>query len=397
MITLKQKSDCCGCGACQSICTHKCIQLKQDNEGFLYPDTNLPTCTNCNQCNNVCPIINITSPNTPQKSYVAINNNAIIRDHSSSGGIFYTLASYIISQNGVVFGAKFTKDFTLIHDECTTIESLVCLVGAKYVQSYLGESFIKVEQYLKVGKLVLFSGVGCQIAALKNFLKKEYSNLLTIDVLCHGVGSPSVWKTFINNWLYYEKDSLKSINFRDKSIGWEEYRLRLEYLHQNVYLNSYDNTYITGYFANLFLRPSCYHCVFKPYKSNSDITLADAWGINKLLDRKFCIDNKGTSLIIVNTKKGDQAIQSISANISYEKINLSAMIHYNPSLKYPSKENKRRNEFFYRFNNGEDFEFIIRDMTKLSILQRLEQRMTPFLKRMGIKGFTKKIMEFIKP
>lgn len=169
----------------------------EDNEGFLYPYVDVSSCVDCGLCEKVCPVINQGEAKQADKVYAAINPDDNIRLRSSSGGVFSMLAERIILENGVVFGARFDDNWEVIHDSCETIEGLAAFSGSKYVQSKIGNCFSRTEKYLKEGRKVLFSGTPCQIAGLHKFLRKDYDNLLTVDVVCHGVPSPAVWRAYL--------------------------------------------------------------------------------------------------------------------------------------------------------------------------------------------------------
>ncbi len=190
--------ECCGCEACRSICPRHCISMKKDNEGFLYPVRKTEDCINCNLCEKVCPVLYPVNNAKEKFVFAAFNINETVRLQSSSGGLFTLIAEKIIERGGVVFGACFDGNWNVVHDYTDTIEGLTKFRGAKYVQSYIGNSFIKVKNFIESGREVLFTGTPCQVAGLKKFLKKPYSNLFTIDLVCHGVPSPWVWKKYLH-------------------------------------------------------------------------------------------------------------------------------------------------------------------------------------------------------
>ena len=199
MIQIKEKYECCGCGACVQRCPKHCIEFIKDKEGFLYPKVDETTCINCGLCEKVCPVINQNSIRKPSDIYAASNTNEVIKAESSSGGIFTILAETIINDGGVVFGARFNEQYEVVHDFTDNILGLAAFRGSKYVQSKIGNSFSEAETFLKQNRKVLFSGTPCQITGLKKFLRKEYSNLVTVDFVCHGVPSPEVWRKYLSS------------------------------------------------------------------------------------------------------------------------------------------------------------------------------------------------------
>lgn len=224
MIQIKSKKDCCGCYACATRCPQQCIEMEEDNEGFRYPNTNLKQCKNCGLCERVCPVINrfLKAEEKPQV-FACKNKNEEIRKESSSGGIFTLLAEMILLQNGVVFGAKFDTDFAVVHDFTETANGLSAFRGSKYLQSLIGDNYQKAEQFLKQGRTVLFTGTPCQIAGLKQFLRKEYDNLLSVDFVCHGVPSPKVFRLYLKELNQHQQGFWEKIQFRNKTEGWKKY------------------------------------------------------------------------------------------------------------------------------------------------------------------------------
>ena len=316
MINIKEKKDCCGCSACVQICPKQCISMSADNEGFLYPQVNTTICIDCSLCEKVCPIINQEESKEPQAIYAARNSNENIRLKSSSGGIFTLLAEEIIKSGGVVFGAKFNNNWNVVHDYTETLEGLDAFRGSKYVQSIIGDNFKIAKHFLDDGRKVLFSGTPCQIAGLKKYLRKEYKNLLTVDIVCHGVPSTSIWEKYKNNIkklaIYSFKDStsndksiaLNEVNFRDKTNGWKNYLCTYSVKRTSDYLSGtlkYEHTkdpYMRLFLANYLLRPSCYYCPSKAGKSRSDMTLGDCWGIKRM--NKSFDDNKGVGVCVIH-------------------------------------------------------------------------------------------------
>lgn len=194
MIEIKDKKDCCGCYACYNICPKKCISMKADEEGFWYSVIEQNKCVNCNLCEKVCPIINpVNRGNSLKLSYAVKNKDEDIRLRSSSGGMFYLLAEDTIKQNGLVYGAAFDKDFSVKHIGIDKISEIELLQGSKYLQSSIGDTYKHVKNDLRENKQVLFTGTPCQVEGLKSFLGKEEENLITMDFICHGVPSPSIW------------------------------------------------------------------------------------------------------------------------------------------------------------------------------------------------------------
>ena len=344
MIIIKSKYDCCGCGACAQRCPHNAIELIQDNEGFLYPQIDESICIDCGLCERVCPIINQELPSEPIKTFAAKNNDENIRQQSSSGGIFTLLATKVINNGGVVFGAIFNAKWEVEHDYTDTIEGLAKFRGSKYVQSKIGNNYILAEEYLKDGKQVLFSGTPCQIAGLKRFLRKEYDNLICVDIICHGVPSPFIWQKYLEQ---YNPADLSSISFRDKTNSWKRYEVVIRQEKKTIIREDIGkNIYMKLFLSDLCLRPSCSNCNSKSGKSKSDITIADFWGIQHL--HPDFDDDKGCNLVLINSEKGLNLFNKLECDKIETDFNTA--IKYNPSYFKSVAEPKYRKYFFDYFD-----------------------------------------------
>lgn len=379
MLQVTDKQDCCGCHACASVCARQCITMQEDNEGFQYPVVDEGTCTDCGLCEKVCPVINQDEPRKPLKVYAAKNKDEEIRKQSSSGGIFTPLAESVIRDGGVVFGAKFDKDWNVVHAWSDTIEGIADFRGSKYVQSTIGDTYREAREFLKQGRKVLFSGTPCQIAGLRKFLRKEYDNLLTVDVVCHGVPSPLVWRKYLEETrekLRAERDAGKNtvssslmempvitgISFRDKTHGWKKFGFRFRYAASKAAGNSVsssandsertllqpfpENVFMKGFLKNLYLRPSCYACASRSGKSGSDISIADFWGVQNYYPEFD--DDRGVGLVLVNSDKGRKAYEqtnSDSIESTYEQ-----GLNQNPCLEHSVARTKHVKTFWDTFS-----------------------------------------------
>lgn len=355
MIIVRNKQDCCGCSACAQRCPKQCISMQMDNEGFLYPQVDISKCVDCHLCEKVCPVINQYDTRTPLNVYAAKNSDDEVRHQSSSGGIFTLLAEQTIKDGGVVFGACWDKDWNVKHDYIDNISDLQKFRSSKYLQSVIGDNYLKAEQFLRIGRKVMFTGTPCQIAGLKHFLRKEYDNLLAVEIICHSVPSPGVWQQYLTTRLHtlkWNKSDIRNISFRDKKTGWKTYSFVIENKDGNIFTElSSRNAFMRGFLADLYTRPSCHACPAKQLKSGSDLTLGDFWGIESLMPE--IDDDKGVSAIIVNTERGHQLLKSIG-DFEFKEVSWSFLCDKNSALMESVLEPSQRKYFFD--NDGKSFE-----------------------------------------
>ena len=369
MISLSDKKDCCGCHACSSICPKSCISMMADEEGFLYPVVDEQACIDCGLCERVCPMLNQNAERRPVEVYAAKCNDEKVRQESSSGGLFTVVAEGVIAKGGVVFGAKFDQEWNVIHAWTDNLEGLAAFRGSKYVQSRIGNIYKEVEYFLKQERVVLFTGTPCQVAGLKKYLRKEYCNLLTIDVVCHGVPSPLVWQTYLKELVCAKRtDGINSVSsslndlsviadiaFRDKTIGWNKFGFKVGYVTHGAAENTvsksaieynaepfYENLYMKGFLRNLYLRPSCYACAAKSGKSGSNLTIADFWGIEKI--HPEWDDNRGVSALLVYDK-----VAMPSDRIDLTRVEYSDVLSSNTMIEQSVTEPRERMEFWSAF------------------------------------------------
>ncbi len=349
MICVDKKEMCCGCSACVNCCPKKCITMKEDREGFLYPEVNRQECTNCGLCEKVCPVLNKTELSGDTRAYAVFACEDGIREKSSSGGVFSLLAEQVLCEGGYVFGCAFDAKLKAEHIGITDYSELKRLQGSKYVQSDLKSSFHTVKQLLEEGKQVLFSGTACQMEGLKKFLGKHYESLLLVDVVCHGVPSPKVWEQYKEYQERIYDAKISGLSFRDKSKGWKDYRVRLNFENGQTYVSrSWDDIYMKSFIKNLISRPSCYDCKFRQWHRESDITLGDFWGVEQVLPQWN--DDKGISLVLIHSEKGQRMLQSISEKLRIKEVEKEAAVEKNRSVIAPIVVPKEREKFFAVLN-----------------------------------------------
>lgn len=343
MIAITDKSKCCGCTACASICPRNCIEMNSDEEGFLYPIVDESLCIDCHLCEKVCPVINV-KPDIPfyQKGFIAQNRNEDIRATSTSGGIFSAISTYIIQRNGVVFGAAYDENFNVFHTKVESVEELKRFRNSKYVQSDLKSTFKDVKSLLENGRLVCFSGTPCQIEGLKCYIDNDYKNLITVDVVCHGVPSPLIW----DKYLSYVKDKVgqfSNILFRDKHYGYKYSTMSLfDKAGKKLYAFGVDtDPMLRAFFSDICDRPICYNCMFKKRYRVSDFTIWDCFSVYNF-DKTFD-DDLGTNRVLVNTKKGGLIFEAIKPYLKWKEVAADELTRgvkemYESVIKNPKRE-----------------------------------------------------------
>lgn len=347
MIEVKDKEKCSGCSACYNICPVDAIEMLKDNNGFKYPNVNKDKCIKCNKCINVCPIINNNKEKNEslRKAYACYNKDEQIRLESSSGGVFTAIALFILNQEGVVFGAILDDSFKVKHAVITNKDDLYKLRTSKYVQSEIGDTYKVAEEYLKSGKKVLFSGTPCQLNGLKSYLGKEYDNLYTQDIICHGVPSPLVWEKYKEYRKKIDKQEPININFRNKDTGWKLFNLKFKFSDYREYKkNQYEDLFMQAFLRDACLRDSCYNCSFKEKDRKTDITLADFWGIENI--KPEINDDKGLSLVIIHTEKGMKLFETIKKQLFIDEVDFEASIQFNKSMYKSVDKPQNREKFF---------------------------------------------------
>ncbi len=343
MIKITDKNNCCGCSSCANICPKQCIKMVEDFEGFFYPEIDFANCVQCDLCTKSCPTINKSNIDNKPIFYGCFNKDEIDRKSSSSGGVFHLLCEYVISRNGVVFGAAFDDKFNVLHSYADNMDDCIKFKGSKYLQSVIGKSYIKAKKFLDEDRLVLFSGTPCQIEGLVCFLKKEYSNLITQDIVCHSVPSLRVWEEYKK--YISDNKTITNIDFRNKKNGWDKGTFIAKFDDGSVFEQPYTDTeYIKGFLNGLYSRPSCYDCKFSNLNRVSDITLGDFWGVQSFYPDLY--DNKGTSIVLVNSPKGKKLINELKKDLVIKKVNVKKATWYNPAIHSSVKLNPNRKEFF---------------------------------------------------
>ena len=389
MITeIISKTKCCGCEACVNACPKNCISMKVDAEGFEYPSVDKTLCINCGLCEKVCPF-NKQEPLRCKKpkTYAVKIKDDTVRILSSSGGIFSILASEVLGRDGVVYGVALSDDLKkALHFRVDNTEDLYKLRGSKYLQSKTGIIFNQVKSDLDNNKQVLFSGVPCQINGLKFFLRKEYENLLTVEVICHGVPSPALWAKYFDYLETKYNAKIHKVNFREKRNGWKTFGLTEDGDNISQYLNQHQDPYMQMFLRNYCLRPSCYDCVAKKLESMADLTLADFWGIQNVAPEMD--DDKGTSLVLVQTHKGEKFLDSLKNQFVSKKVDFETGIKSNVSYWKSCEKPTQRNTFFVDMENMsfEELQDKYCKPIKVSFFRKVIRKFKTILKRVIRRG-----------
>lgn len=347
MIKIVDKSKCTGCGACIARCPKRAIGFYEDNEGVRYPIVNEELCVDCKQCDEVCPMLSnvhgFIRDTSIEDYYAAQIKDKYELDNVSSGGAFLAFVKLVVDRNGVVYGARQDTVDSIKHCRALDIVKAKECCGSKYLQSDCAEMYNEVKKDVSAGKLVLFSGTGCQIAGLNMFLGENYENLITCEVVCHGVPCGIAWKSYREELERKKGKKIKNLVFRDKSIGWSHNQYKIEYEDGTIeYEQSIKHIFHSGYLRGLFYRPSCEGCLFAKVPRVADITLADYWGYQGNLLKN---GDKGISLIVVNSLKGERMLQNANKYMDIEETSKSDANNSCRHLNNSPEANPNRDSF----------------------------------------------------
>lgn len=362
MISITDPKDCCGCTACQSICPQDAISMKPDNLGFLYPVIDKSKCTECNLCSKVCSFNKNYKKNTAEEIEVYAVRHKDIKEveNSRSGAMFVAITDYIIDNGGVVYGAGYKNHFVVTHKRATSKKERDEFRGSKYVQSELTDIFKSVKNDLKAGLLVCFSGTPCQTAGLRSFLhttRTDSTKLVIVDIVCHGVPSPYIWRDYLEWTEKRHRGVAETVSFRDKQeFGWAAHKESFTINGKKIY----NTTYAELFFKHTMLRHSCYICHYANVTRPSDITIADFWGWEKV-DADINKDDKGVSLVLLNSTIGKEFFENIKYSIDFIKTEIGLALQ--PNLQQPSAVSPQRMEFESDYSQ-KGFKYILKKYNK---------------------------------
>ncbi len=412
MIEIVNKQNCCGCTACASICPRQCITMKSDDEGFMYPSIDKAKCIDCHLCKEKCPVLGRKKISAlPGVDKAEINRKAVeeakyipstyvcflkddkIREKSTSGGMFTALAQHVLKQGGIVCGVVLDKNQNVLHTFADNENTLEKMRGSKYVQSNQVGIYQKVEEALKQGTTVLYSGTPCQIAGLKSYLGSDYEKLITVDIICHGVGSPLYWEKYVQ-YVYEKMNSkVKEVRFREKTYGYNSACMAVYFENgKSSHKGHDDDLYWTAFSKNYIYRPSCYACAFKSINHMADFTIGDFWNSTKLSE-KFKTAN-GCSLVLCHSNVAIEIIKKIGSTIEAQPIDLIDALNINGGhqasmlVACPSIPTKRK-EWFDDMQKLSPQE-LVKKYIPIRMKGKIKSRIKPLLYKIGLLETIKK-------
>lgn len=386
-------SECCGCSACRNICPRNAISMRENADGFAYPQVDAARCTDCGLCERVCPMRHRPQANRAAlpEFYALKHRSEEVRMQSSSGGAFTALSDWILAQGGTVYGAAFDCGFQVCHRRAATCKERDAFRGSKYVQSRVGTVFIQVKQDLQSGLPVLFSGTPCQVGGLASYLAVSGINsdrLFLCDLVCHGTPSPKLWTDYLRYLEKRYRSKIRSYSFRDKKFGWRGYQTSVTFQNGLSVHNCKDILAYTKLFGmGLGLRPACYRCPYASLQRPSDLTIGDFWGIEKAMPDFE--DKKGVSLVLVHTEKGKRLLLSLRDRLELRPLLPEQGMQWNlqkPSVPACSPDD------FWRDYRAHGFPFLVWKYAEGGAYGRLKRMAKTVLKRLGLFNAVQKLL-----
>lgn len=350
-MNISNNTICCGCGACEQICSKHAISMRPNKEGFLYPKLEESLCVDCGLCSKICPELHTADSLNPTGYPLAAQAKANkVLDNSSSGGIFSVVAEYVLNNGGVVVGAELTENMKVRHVIVDNVQELNKLCGSKYAQSNTSNIYKRVKELLQQGRFVFFTGTPCQVSALNLFLRRPFENLLTADLICHGVPSPLMFNMIVEYLEKKYKGKVMDYQFRSKKLtGWSRVSActmlingKIKHIYYNEMMRAFFQAFLDGH----VLRMDCYQCPFTRTERAGDFTMADFWSL-KSTNPKFPRQHRGVSMILVNTEKGQSILEACLDKIYMEPSDLDVILAgYDYQLKHPTELTSERGAIF---------------------------------------------------
>lgn len=397
MIHIEDKKECCGCWACYNACPKHCIGMKEDEEGFRYPVVDASLCIDCGLCEKVCPVIHADKADIPhaQQGFLAQHKNEDIRKESTSGGAFTAIASWIIRQGGIVYGAGYRKGtFIVEHQGVETEKDLSVFRNSKYVQSNVMNTFKEALGHLKAGRWVCFSGTPCQIEGFRSFLRgREYEKLVCVDLVCRGIPSPRILTRYIEAQQALIGGEFANVLFRDKHYGYHysSFSIYNKEKGKDYHKGVDSNAYLRAFFNNLSDRPSCYDCRFKKRYRRSDLTLWDCFPIEKFTKQ---MDGKGTTRVLVQSEKGEMIMNATGSELRTVRVEPDKLVSDVREMFHSVPMNPQRGQFFKDCNAMSPVDFF-RKWFPITWKVRLNAFIRLTCHRLGIYTFAKRMFMLV--
>ena len=369
--------ECCGCGACAAVCPKGAITMVR-KDGFDYPRVDDALCVDCGLCKKVCAFQKEKITESNCIAAYACKHKEDIRMHSSSGGIFTALSDKTLTAGGVVYGAAFDSAMVLRHTRAENAAQRDAMRGSKYIQSSMDGIYQQVKADLKENIPVLFTGTPCQVAALKAYLGKPYENLLTVDVICHGVPSPEVWEQFVAYLNEKYSGQLVDYAFRNKAVSWRRYSPVARFADgRTVGENDHTGAFVELFRYDVCMRPACTVCPYASHHRQGDLTIGDFWGIEDVLPQLD--DGKGVSSVMVNSEKGAQVLESLTG-VELTACTQAQIAARQPNLSRPSQFSNKA-EAFQRDWRTMEFTKVLKKYTRVGFKRRVIDVIKKILKR----------------
>lgn len=393
MIQIADKGKCCGCTACANICPMNAIKMKADEEGFLYPEVGAK-CNNCSACDKVCPIgKDVARKRWTLSSFIVRTKDIPVLEQSTSGGFVTPLAEWVMNQGGYVCAASYDEEFNIIHTiiSMEQNEELNRIRGSKYVQSNLNTCFLEIKNHLCQNKLVCFVGTTCQVSGLKNYLSRDYENLITVDLVCHGTPSPKLWRKYLDYQKERYHSDIQEVAFRNKTYGYHSGTMKIKFSNGKVYYGSGRVDFmLKSFFSEIASRPICYQCPFKTVERCSDFTIYDCWHAKQLV-KGLKDDDKGYTNLIIQSKKGYQIFEDLKTRFEVYPVDIEEAIRLDGSMVRKSAKPHPKREQFYESLDMDTLSEHIDKFIKIRRLDNVLEHSKMILYKMGLMKVAKKI------
>lgn len=384
---------CTGCTACANVCPKNCIKMNADSEGFLYPVINEAACINCSLCKETCPVNNILPMESVKSGFIARYRDMEVVNNSTSGGTCTAFAEYTFKKGGILYGVGYNDNMQVIHFGIDSSESKRVdeMRGSKYVQSNIGFSFKNIKKQLDTNVFICFTGTPCQVAGLKAYLRKDYENLVTVDLVCHGVSSPMIFGKYVDYMEHRFNSRVIDVRFRNKTYGYHSGTMMVSFENGNKYYGSGRIDYmIKAYFKGACSRKSCYQCPFKGKERCSDLTVFDSWNAEKL-NSDCKDDDRGFTNIYVHTQKGKEFLHELQGTLQLWNADPDQMHRIDGAMisKQPEKA-AFRDQLLHDVANGE---FVVQMQKYLPVSKKdyVVEGIKAFLYKIGLIKILKRL------